>query len=567
MMDTGNDGAGAEEAKRQGLIQVNDLNYVLEPDLSCAANKTHKKHFFQSSTYQHSQRAICILNSGADYIDTRRSFLSIDVEIDDIGKRGYFGTCGSACNLIDNITISTRSGDELCRITEFGLLQNMIVPLQYGTDWFENQGDLMGFRSYVNPAADSPTDSAGSAVSGGARITDKGKTKFIIPMYILSPFFGYGRLLPAMIMSGLRIEIEWASPKKAFIGTLTQDNYGGAMPVVGNGYDAFQSVENYTVSDPYFSLCSIQLSDSIQRALNEQSATNGLEIVYTDFERTETSYAGAAVSMNTEVRKSCSRALKAFARVRCYKPSIDEGKRDSFKAETLFPFTEYQWQLGSLYFPQQPVKHEDSLSMGREAYFHALEANDKIDGSSAPFLPLRGTRKLDDGYKVVSHMMNASKNNYDMDGLRNDPLLAASAYSIQRNAGSTYHTTPFHNTQHVNNLYDASTITSISSRTKDANKMRTDCGKPGSYLLDQHTICVNLERSSNFNLAGVPVNNSRVLALRCKLNDFSYEASQVPNTVSTHSADQMAVDRRVLSIYLKYVKLCRVFLNNVEVEQ
>ena len=564
MMDTGNDGAGAEEAKRQGLIQVNDLNYVLEPDLSCAANKTHKKHFFQSSTYQHSQRAICILNSGADYIDTRRSFLSIDVEIDDIGKRGYFGTCGSACNLIDNITISTRSGDELCRITEFGLLQNMIVPLQYGTDWFENQGDLMGFRGYVNPTNDDAT-----GVADAYRATDTGKTKFVIPMYILSPFFGYGRLLPAMIMSGLRIEIEWASPKKAFIGTKTEDNYYvPAQNVVENAYDAFQAIDNYTISDPYFSLCSIQLSDSIQRALNEQSATNGLEIVYTDFERTETSYTGAAVSMNTEVRKSCSRALKAFARVRCYKPSIDEGKRDSFRSETLFPFTEYQWQLGSLYFPQQPVKDEDSLSMGREAYFHALEANDKVDGSSAPFLPFRGTGKLGDGYKMVSHLMSASQNTYNMEGLKTSSVTAASAASLQRNAATTFHSTPFTFEQNHNSLYDATEIQSIKiSRPADANMMNRDCGKPGSYLLDQHTLCVNLERSSNFNLAGVPVNNSRVLALRCKLNDFSFEASQTSYQLPAYAADQGAIDRRVLSIYLKYVKLCRVFLNNVEVEQ
>jgi hypothetical protein len=541
---------------------VNDLNYVLEPDLSVAANKTHKKHFFQSSTYQHSQRAICILNSGADYIDTRRSFLSIDVEIDDVGRRGYFGTCGSACNLIDNITISTRSGDELCRITEFGLLQNMIIPLQYGTDWFENQGDLMGFRGYVNPNND---EGVIPGLNEAFRMTDIGKTKFVIPMYILSPFFGYGRLLPAMIMSGLRIEIEWASPKKAFIGTTCQDNLFTAA--TGDGYDAFQAIDNYTISDPYFSLCSIQLSDSIQRALNEQSATNGLEIVYTDYERTETSYTGAAVSMNTEVRKSCSRALKAFARVRCYKPSIDEGKRDSFRAETLFPFTEYQWQLGSLYFPQQPVKHDDSLCMGREAYYHALEANDKVDGSSAPFLPLRGPRANDDGYKLVGHMIAQSRNFYDMGHMLVTPDFKPSALAIKRNAATTYHSTPFDMTQQENLLYDAGKIQNIASRFKDANKMRTDCGKPGSYLLDQHTLCVNLERSSNFNLAGVPVNNSRVLALRCKLNDFSYEASQVKLSDASYNTQQFAVDRRVLSIYLKYVKLCRVFLNNVEVEQ
>ena len=56
-------------SKRQGLITVNDLVYVLEPDLSVATNKTHKVQYFQNSEYQSGSNGICILNSGADYID------------------------------------------------------------------------------------------------------------------------------------------------------------------------------------------------------------------------------------------------------------------------------------------------------------------------------------------------------------------------------------------------------------------------------------------------------------------------------------------------------------------
>ena len=72
-MDANAGGGGQSNSqdmsKRQGLMAVNDLNYVLEPDLSVASNKTHKNHFFQSNEYTPNQTAICILNSGADYID------------------------------------------------------------------------------------------------------------------------------------------------------------------------------------------------------------------------------------------------------------------------------------------------------------------------------------------------------------------------------------------------------------------------------------------------------------------------------------------------------------------
>jgi hypothetical protein len=74
-------GGDSDMGKRQGLIAVNDLTYALEPDLSVAVNKTMKKHFFQSTEYKDNQRAICIVNSGADYIDTRRSHLTFGVRL------------------------------------------------------------------------------------------------------------------------------------------------------------------------------------------------------------------------------------------------------------------------------------------------------------------------------------------------------------------------------------------------------------------------------------------------------------------------------------------------------
>ena len=97
-------------------------------------------------------------------------------------------------------------------------------------------------------------------------------------------------------------------------------------------------------------------------------------------------------NVNLEVRKSCSRALKAFARILLKDKTRKMSREDSFKAEVGFPILEYQWQLGSLYFPQQPVKAssiETNLDMGREAYALMLEAFDKYAPgvSSKSFLP------------------------------------------------------------------------------------------------------------------------------------------------------------------------------------
>ena len=487
----GGGGGGGGGDRRGGLIAVNDLTYVLEPDLSVAVNKTHKKHYFQSNSYVAGQRGICILNSGADYIDTRRSYLSFDFELKSpADTRAVFGDHGSACNLIKTVTISTRSGDELCRISEFPLLCNMMLPLKYSKDWLSCAGGAMGFDKEVN--------------------VNK-VTRFVIPMYILSPLFGYGRLLPAMLMSGLRIELEFNTSEAAF-----QTHTGLVKP---DGEDTrptlFSPPGTFEISNTAFNLCSVQLSDSIQRALNEQSATNGLEIVYTDWDRTAHSDGASSLApkkLHLEVRKSCSRALKAFARVRCSvtgsntNHAVNKVKRlpayvDSYRSESGFQFLEWQWQLGSLYFPQQPVKTptQDPARIGCETYFHLLDAVDKATPSATP------------------------------------PALRWDSTDLQ-----------------------SATDGRLLWQKSNPQRWTTAIpyvASPGTFMNGGTTIGVNLERSTMFNLAGVPINNSRVLALRGEMQGTLYE--DLSGGTPT----------RELTIFLKYVKLARVFLNNTEVEQ
>lgn len=514
---SGSEGNGGDQSKRQGLIAVNDLTYVLEPDLSVAVNKTHKKHFFQSNEYTSTQRGICILNSGADYIDTRKSYLSFDIKVNasqeaDRAKIGLFGAHGTACNLIDSILISTRSGDELCRISDYNLMQNMLLPLKKNRDWSFGQGGTMLYNGFV--------------VSDGAYKEKIGEyVKCIIPMHMLTPLFAYGRLMPAMLMSGLRIEIEWASPNKAFQQLTFANLLPGGPGGTNNHNNPFLS---YTIKDPNFTLCSVQLSDSIQRALNEQSAVNGLEIVYCDYERCEQRQPGSNSTFNVEVRKSCSRALKAYARVRCevhVTATVDRCKdyqKDSFRGEHQFPWTEYQWQLGSLYFPQQPVKSQNGIpeqGVAKEAYNMLLETEDKFDSNQGHLIPF--IRKF--GFSHDDTQLCATTKNLEV---LNSDCLGWQALNERTGIPQTI-------------------------------------GNFGSYLADSHTLGVNLERSSMFNLAGVPVNNSRVLAFRGTCTSTTKEFRMG----ATQADYDNAAFTRILTIYLKYIKLARVFLNNVEVEQ
>ena len=553
-----NKSSSGDLSKRQGLITVNDLVYVLEPDLSVATNKTHKIQYFQQSSYGSGQNAICILNSGADYIDTRRSWLQFDVAATGgtaLTTNLYLGANGSACNFINQVTISTRSGDVLCQLFDYNLMQNILLPLTYDKQWFDTVGQTMMYGGGLDT----------TVVQAGFET----KNRMCIPMYVLAPLFGYGRLMPAMLMSGLRIEIQFANSTQAF-QALPTGSYSIGLNAIGitttatlvGNLPTYMSADpvpatGFTVTDAQFVLSSVQLSDSIQRSLNELSATNGLEIVYPDYERTQGTFGNGSNEVNIEVRKSCSRALKAFTRVRFNNFDAATGigvetNNDSFRAERGFPFYEYQWQLGSLYFPQQAVRSKDTTTLGCNeiaptAYNMLLESFDAYHGGKTVSLPYHRVKETN-----------------------------APVYGGNRTGQTLYTVFP------INSILNNDSYKAGEFKAQNPNSL----GEIGSFKRDAHSIGVTLERSTMFNLAGVPVNNSRVLAFHGRMCSTTQETKVLAagvvgpilgaagvvlqpaaaGTIWEGGLVTVNISRKV-DIFLKYVKLCRVFLNNVEVEQ
>lgn len=527
----GMDGAnGDAEAARKGLIGLNKLNYVLEPDLSVAINSTHKQHFFQQTSYTNETTATCILNSGADYIDPKRSYLCFTVKVgpetleeadykavfsgntdadvrtisfrgisnaaDDFSETkrvaatgkvpynttsrgsGYLqrfaeqrGSGGSAMNLIKRVTISSRSGDEISRVDKANLLHYICEQYMYDEKWAATVGTAMGTQwSYVTPAG---ANYGGLNAEKKEQIEINRTIRVCIPMSCLSGFFNYDRLLPQQIMSGLRINLEWETPQNAFIcGGIDNGTGVTALPLTG-----------YSISNIYFNAYSVQLTDSIQRLLNEHSATNGLEIVFADW--SNSSYPVLSGAVHAEVRQAVSRALRAVARVRALPvAAVNNQYSDSFEA-TRWATEQYYWQLGSLYFPHQPVKCP--------AYALAQAGNIANLGGAADFPAVTYKNSATEPYIQA------------LDAMKNIQNTGTSQASV------TYKEFESH--------------AGISA--------------------------VSLERSSLFNLSGIPINNARVL---------SYNAQM--STVYPNTTVKLSID-----IFLQYVRLVRVWLTNTEVEQ
>jgi len=136
-------------------------------------------------------------------------------------------------------------------------------------------------------------------------------------------------------------------------------------------------ITTYDVNDIHFLLDTVDLSDEAQKTINMESADNGLEWVTPRVYTAKTSMPSGQLQTSVQVRKSCSQATMAYS-VLQYTNSQTTLKQDSM-ASYVNPFkTTWQYRIGSLFFPQQPVVDLASLStMGARSYYEALYAFDK----------------------------------------------------------------------------------------------------------------------------------------------------------------------------------------------
>jgi hypothetical protein len=259
-----------------------------------------------------------------------------------------------------------------------------------------------------------------------------------------------------------------------------------------------------------------QLTDSAQRAINATSAHNGLEIVYYDFENTQAPAQGRDIHI--EVKKAVSRAMKAIAIVR---PNELAGTNTNTCIKTHtntfacqpWNVKDYQWQLGALYFPHQRIEgHGDGPNFPDGIPFTAGMAYSEALDCFAGYAPKRN-------YCSVEFQ--------EFTGVTIDKGVKAGAL--------------------VGNLR----VNSDEPSSALVNVARKVLTQDPSYRCNG-VIAQSLERSGIFELSGLPINNSRVLVLHATFDN---------SDIADDETNKVQVD-----IFLKYVKVARVFMQMVEVE-
>ena len=235
---------------KSSILSINNLQYVLQPDLSVCVSRTMVKQFPQQSKHVPRDSMIFTLNSGSNYLDLQESYLSVDVKCTSVSADGKTTTsatfgAGSACNLFNRLTISSRSGQIIERIDRANQLASIRQYYERSPSWATGAGSAM----------DIPT----TEVWGGG-VT----RRFVIPLSMLSVFADTcDQLLPAQLASGLRFELLMEDAQVALKAASATD------------------IPGYEVTAASLNLSSYILSDVVLRTINESSASSGLELVHT----------------------------------------------------------------------------------------------------------------------------------------------------------------------------------------------------------------------------------------------------------------------------------------------
>jgi hypothetical protein len=385
--------------------------------------------------------------------------------------------------------------------------------------------------------------------------------RWCLPLRFMSGLFDYDQLLPMQVTSGLRLEFEWEDVQHAFrfahVRGEDKSTYDPEDPPVLIPATVDMDKIKFKIKNARIVTDSCKLTDSVLQELNSRSAQNGLEIVYRTFFTTVNSPSKGSQELNLESRKAVSRCFGAFAVFyRNYSNAIERYIRDH--NETLpMNALEWQWRAGNLYFPNQMMKaqgttsREKIKSMASETFMHVMRM----------FYKLKHT--YEESHVNVTNYTNVI----------NGPG-------------------PCHYKKNITEEAPALAVPGVQDNSRPAPDIeKIAAPQCNLYPLD-------LERSTVQDLSGLPLNNSRVLNFQWKqipetdlLEDIGQSIPTGPEIApddhiangpagsdwtvkiwdnfgdTNHPSTGFANDSYDVNIYMQYLKIARVFIDNIQIEE
>lgn len=305
-----------QDAEVEALRGANALIYVRPSNIALIDRRVLKSYNFSSNTYELGSTLQLISNSGGDSVWGPSSYLRLEYTA---GATLDFGQ-GSILNLFKSIRWTHRSGEILEFTDNVNVLANLKRYWAYSRD---DRIKLDGLLGTVGGTAFKNIKPAGVHIA-------------IIPLSILCGLFdNKSQYIPASLLAGAKLELELAPNR-----TVTIDG---------------KLATQISAIKPTLLLDSSQLYDVVNKQLLEEQSDidqSGIQFSYMTY------FNSAAVTstnaVNIDIQQSASLTSQIIAVVRDNnKVTSDFQFADAM--DFIQPFTQSQYRLGSLYFPQQQV--------------------------------------------------------------------------------------------------------------------------------------------------------------------------------------------------------------------
>lgn len=322
------------------LLDENNLDYSAPMDISVAKRRRLVRSDFQSTSVQSTNTATCYISHSDGYTNGLNSYLMMKISMVALGETTDGSTAQtqglhSGLHIIKSATLTSKSGQELDRQDDIGILQHHLIKMTHSHDEILNGLSCMGYENVW------------TAQQSATKVKSTGPDQmYIIPLkYILQIFSPHDdRLLPNHLLAGARLDLTFYNPQQAC-------TFQTAPPFVNA----------FTLSQMALVMDTIQLSDGVLSQLNKMaSKEDGLELSFDTFSVTpETT---TAQQLHIDSKRSVSKANFAMlVSIPTPATATAEAKADSFMTTTDIVETQI-FRLGSCYYPQQAIVNKQPAS-------------------------------------------------------------------------------------------------------------------------------------------------------------------------------------------------------------
>lgn len=373
--------AEVNQDMQEGLMRVNQLSYEFPSQLSVSTRRHRVTNYFQRNTYNQNETMVLDSQTGSAFVCGPDSYLTF---IFTPSVAGNFGS-GSVLNVFDTVRVKTRGGQELNRIENFNVLSAKHAKWTNSSDWAASEAQAMGF--------------VGSAIH---ELVADISYRYTIPLKYLAPIFAQSKLLPPQLCEGLRIELELSSSNTVIKG------------VTGT----------YTITQPQLLFDATTIADAFSRRIGELAATQGLNIMFSNFYSNQVSGSAGQTSFNYDIKKAASKCMRLWT-VSRNNANVNAPAADSMGSLPL-DYTSVSTHIGSDYIPNVPIRvsgyvltnatggaNKQNTALASELYYHTLSAVADNERPCYPSVGLSGVSYNEDNIRDSVLVFSYNKSTLD----------------------------------------------------------------------------------------------------------------------------------------------------------